>query len=204
MRFIACSLVWLGALVAQSGPVPLTQGERDRALSHLHATRKMFLDAVAGLTPAQWEFKPAPEVWSIAEVAEHITLSEDMLFEIATQRALKAPTEPLSDFAPRGFRDDEKLLAAVLDRSTKVKAPEALTPRRSFPTPADLISEFKRRRDRTLEYVRTTEAALRAHRFPHPVLGPLDAYQWLLLVSAHCERHILQLNEVKQHPGFPK
>ena len=31
---------------------PLSQGERDRAMSSLHATRKMFLDEVANLSDA--------------------------------------------------------------------------------------------------------------------------------------------------------
>jgi hypothetical protein len=41
-------------LVAQ----PLSRGERDRAMSHLHATRKMLLDEVT--CRAQWRFKPVP------------------------------------------------------------------------------------------------------------------------------------------------
>ena len=60
----------------------LTQGERERAMSELHATRKQFLDSVAGLSDAQWNFKPSPDVWSVAEVAEHIAISEDMIFKL--------------------------------------------------------------------------------------------------------------------------
>ena len=37
----------------------LTQHDREFAMSHLHATRKMFLDSIAGLTPEQWTFKAA-------------------------------------------------------------------------------------------------------------------------------------------------
>src|SRR5260370_25583730 len=58
----------LGVLFAE----PLTQSERDKALSHFHATRKLLLDSVAGLSYAQWNFKPAPERWSIARCADHI------------------------------------------------------------------------------------------------------------------------------------
>ena len=73
---------------------PLSQGERDRAMSSLHATRKMFLDEVANLSDAQWTFKPAPERWSIAECAEHIALSEDLLFQLVTEKLMKSPAEP--------------------------------------------------------------------------------------------------------------
>ena len=38
-----------------------------------------------------------------------------------------------------------------------------------------------------------------------PGLGqPLDAYQWLLFISAHSERHTKQILEVKADPNFPQ
>ncbi len=37
-----------------------------------------------------------------------------------------------------------------------------------------------------------------------PLGRKLDAYQWVLLISAHCERHMKQIEEVKADPNFPK
>jgi hypothetical protein len=31
-----------------------------------------------------------------------------------------------------------------------------------------------------------------------------DLYQWFLMISTHSQRHIMQIREVKAHPGFPK
>ena len=76
MRALLCLLLLLPVAGAAQ---PLTQGERNRAMSELHATRKQFLDAIEGLTPAQWNFKPAGGGWSVAETAEHIAVSEDEL-----------------------------------------------------------------------------------------------------------------------------
>src|SRR5712672_1484573 len=67
----------------------LTQVERERAMSELHATRKQFLDSVAGLSDAQWNFKPSPDVWSVAEVAEHIAVSEDTILKLVTDQVMK-------------------------------------------------------------------------------------------------------------------
>jgi hypothetical protein len=44
----------------------LTQAERDRALAELTASRQQFLDSVAGLSAAQWNFKPDEKTWSVA------------------------------------------------------------------------------------------------------------------------------------------
>jgi type II secretory pathway pseudopilin PulG len=87
-------LLLLATLAAPAWPQSLTKEERERAMSELNATRKLFLDSLAGLSEAQWNFKPAPEVWSVAECAEHIALSEDRLYELVAQKLMKAPAEP--------------------------------------------------------------------------------------------------------------
>ena len=193
-------IVGLLALAAAGG-APLEQGERDRAMSHLHATRKVFLDSVAGLSDAQWNFKPAPERWSIAECAEHITVSEDTLFEFI-QQTMKSPAEPEKKAEVRG--KDEMILKMMPDRSVKAKAPEFLEPKRRWPDHAELIAHFKQSRDRNIAYIQTTGDDMRSHFRVHPFMKTIDAYQMMLLLSAHCERHTLQINEVKTDPNYPK
>jgi hypothetical protein len=38
----------------------------------------------------------------------------------------------------------------------------------------------------------------------NPAVQEADAYQWLLFLSAHTERHTKQIEEVKATAGFPK
>jgi len=89
------------------------------------------------------------------------------------------------------------------DRSQKFQAPEFLRPAARW-NQAALPGEFRTRRDGTIEFLRSTQQDLRSHTLPHPVLKTLDAYQWVLLISAHAQRHTAQIEEVKAHPGFPK
>lgn len=179
----------------------LTADERSRAMSELHASRKAFLDSVAGLSEAQWNFKPDPDTWSIAECAEHIAVSEDKIFELIGM-AMKSPADPSKKQEVQG--KDEIVLKAVPDRSQKFKAPEMLVPTHRWPTQTALIDHFKESRDRTIAYIRDTQDDLRSHFMPHPVLKTLDGYQWVLLISAHTQRHTAQLNEVKTNSDFPK
>jgi len=187
-----------GVLPAQT----LQQGERDRAMSHLHVTRKLFLDSLAGITPAQWSWKPSPEVWSVAEVAEHIALSEDLIFGLSRKVAAGPPATQEQKAETKG--KDETILKAMVDRSKKAQAPEPLKPTHKWKTKEELIAAFKKSRDNTIAYVQTTEDDLRGRATPHPIFKQLDAYQWVLILSAHSERHTLQLNEVKAMPGFPQ
>ena len=190
----------LGTLaLATAFAAPLEQGERDRAMSHLHATRKVFLDSIAGLSDAQWNFKPAADRWSIAECAEHIAVSDDSLFDLMRQ-TLKSAAAPEKKSAVK----DEFILRVVPDRSVKAKAPEFLQPKRRWPDRETLIAHFKQSRDRNIAYIQTTEDDLRSHFMDHPLLKTIDAYQVMLLLSAHCERHTAQIEEVKADSHYPK
>src|SRR5262249_61943916 len=80
----------------------LSQEERDKAVAELEGSKKAFLDATKGLSAAQWNFKPAPERWSIAECAEHIALSEGLIVGLVTDRIMKAPANPEKKGAAAG------------------------------------------------------------------------------------------------------
>lgn len=198
MKFTICLLAACAALVSAE---TLTQSERDRALSELYAGEKAFLDSISGLIQAQWNFKPAPDVWSIAECAEHITRTEDLLLQ-NLPKMMQAPAEPARRAETKD--KDNLVLTKTLDRSQKLKAPEVLVPTHQWPTQAALIEHFRQSRNRTLDYVRDTQDDLRVHFFDHPVFKTLDAYQFILLIAAHTERHTAQLNEVKLSPNYPK
>ena len=207
MRNSALTLALFGTLFAAAASgAPLNQSDRDRALSELYASRKQFLDAVAGLTPAQWTFKAGPDRWSIAEVAEHIIAAEDYLGSMVTKRMLGSPADEAKAAArAQGIQKmDEGFLANLRDRSQKLTAPGEIVPKGIYKTPAEAVAAFKAKRDKTLDYVRTTQDPLREH-FATPFPGfEMDGVQGLLMIAGHNERHVLQMEEVKQAPNYPK
>jgi hypothetical protein len=89
----ALSVVLMLLVTAAVAPT-LTTDERDRAVAELEGSRRVFLEATAGLSPEQWNFKSAPERWSVAECAEHIALSESFIFGLVSERILKMPATP--------------------------------------------------------------------------------------------------------------
>lgn len=186
---------------AAPASTPLTAAERETALKSLQATHDAFLQSIAGLSEKQWRFKPAPDRWSVAEVSEHIAVSESTIFGFV-QKIMASPATP--DKRAEVKVTDEKILMMIPDRSHKAQAPEFLKPTNRWATEPDLIKAFEDSRKATMDYVRTTNDDLRDHFGPHPLLGPMDAYQWILLISAHSERHTKQIEEVKADPNFPK
>jgi len=64
-----------------------------------------------------------------------------------------------------------------------------------WPDHAELIAHFKQSRDRNIAYIQTTGDDMRSHFRVHPFMKTIDAYQMMLLLSAHCERHTLQYRD---------
>ncbi|MFZ0796404.1 MAG: DinB family protein [Terriglobales bacterium] len=192
----------LAGIAQTAAPTTLSSEERENALKSLQSTHDAFLKSIAGLSEKQWRFKPAPDRWSVAEVSEHITVAESSLLGLVQKQIMASPAAP--DKRAEAAGKDEMILKMVPDRTHKVQAPEFLKPTNRWATQAELTRAFEDSRKATMDYVRTTNDDLRDHFGPHPMLGPLDAYQWILLISAHSERHTKQIEEVKADPNFPK
>ncbi|MBC7798538.1 MAG: DinB family protein [Pyrinomonadaceae bacterium] len=181
----------------------LTAKEREQAVQYLKETKQKFLNSINGLTAEQWNFKPAPERWSIAEVAEHIGIAEQTILGMVQTKIVKSPGSPEMRAEAKG--KDEIILKIIPNRAAgKAQAPEILKPVGKWKTQESLIKDFNVNRTNTVTYVSNTKDALRDHFAPHPVFKTLDAYQWLLFLAAHSERHTAQIIEVKNDPNFPK
>ncbi len=198
MKRIFALVVMLAATAVSS--FAQTQADRDKAIQYLEKTRQGVVDATKGLSPAQWNFKPAPDRWSVAEVTEHIAAAEDFLFTMVQEKAMKAP--------PRAAGEDVKViddfvLAAIPDRSHKAQAPEPLKPSNRFGSPEASLTHFAESRTKTEAFAKDGQG-LRDHAMESPLGKNLDPYEWILFIAAHSERHTKQILEVKADPNFPK
>jgi len=177
----------------------LTPADREKAVQYLETTKKGVLEATKGLTAAQWNFKPAPDRWSIAECMEHIAAAEDYIRGMVVEKVMVAPAAPGRDVV----KIDETIIANVPDRTNKVQAPEPLKPTNRFGSPQAAVDHFVESRSKTEEFVKDTPG-LRDHAADSPIGTKWDAYEFVLLIAAHSERHTKQINEVKADPNFPK
>jgi len=196
------SMIVIAMLLTPAAGPTISQAERDKAVTELEGSEKVFLEATRGLSEAQWNYKPAPDRWSVAECAEHIGVTEDMIFKMITEQALKGPAEPQKRELVK--MQDDQIVPMALDRTQKFKAPESIQPTRRWATPGEISKNVLENRAKTLALVNTTDQDLRNHFMDHPVLKTLDTYQWTILISAHMRRHTAQILEVKADPNFPK
>lgn len=197
---LALAIIGLAAASAfAADPAPSAVPDKAALIKELQRTEDHLLTAVSGLSEAQWNYKAAPDRWSIAECMEHITAAEPFLRTMIAD----AVKTPLADDVKGGAMHDEMIKKGLVDRSKKFKAPEPLIPTNRFGTPAAAIEAFKKERAETIKLA--SEAPdLRANGSKHFLFGPLDAYGWFLFQSGHSERHTLQIEEVKASAGYPK
>lgn len=179
----------------------LTKKERKFAKEHLKETKKDLTKTVEGLTPAQLSFKVDSTRWSVEDCVKHIAMAEMGLWK-TIQDGLSQPPNPEKRAEIK--MTDEQLVKAIQDRSTKFQAPEPLQPKNTpFKSMAEALSSFKENRTKLISYIDDTQEDMRNHVINFPV-GIMDAYQLVLLMSAHSNRHTQQIKEVMADPNFPK
>jgi hypothetical protein len=192
----AAAIPFAAATLAQAqNATPL---DKEKALAYLEISKKGVLAATRGLSQAQWNFKPAPDKWSVAECMEHIAAAEDYIRSMVEQNVMKAPAAPDRDLA----KIDAGIMATVPDRSNRVQAPAPLRPTNRFGNPDGSVKHFVESREKTEGFLKNT-ADLRGHAADNPLGTKWDAYEFVLLIAAHCERHTKQIEEVKASPNFP-
>lgn len=167
------------------------------ASRYLEDTRNVLVDAIVGLSAQQWEFKPAPDCWSIAEIVEHLVIIEGRVHGIILKIG-DAP-EPPPDWDRAEM--DARILREVPDRSSKIQAPPVLCPTEAW-SRTEALERFFKTRERTIQLL--AAPSLRGHVLPHPIMGLWDGYQWLVAAGAHGMRHTGQILEVKSAPNFPQ
>lgn len=198
-RFLLTVLVITG-LAGTLKNSSLTSQERKLVINELKDSKSELLKSIKGLSEQQLNYKPSRERWSIKECIYHVTMAEKGLWETFAT-TMKEPSVPVK---PATLLSDEDVVNIATDRVHKLIAPESLQPVKApWKTANEAISAFKIIRMEHVKYAKLTTEDLRDHFMPL-AFGKIDGYQFLLFMSAHCNRHIQQINEIKADPGFPK
>lgn len=174
---------------------PMTQGEREHLVAHLQMTQSWLIDEVSSLSPAQLNFRPAPDRWTVAEAVQHLVISEPNYWKLL-QDALKQPPKKLAQQAT-----DADVLWYGIDRTQHEKTPAKQNPIDQKIDVPQALKAFLAMHAQLLEMARSSNEDLRGHAVPD---WGVDAYQCLLEISTHEQRHILQIREIKASAGFPK
>jgi hypothetical protein len=184
-------------IVLSAGPLwcaPPGALERQRLIAHFEMTESWLVDEVSNLSQEQLRFRPTPTSWNILDCVEHLDLAEPNYWRMF-QSAIAAPA------SRRGTpsTDLERIWYGI-DRTERTKTVPSETPKSTYASLDPALHDFRVLRATMLTYIRSSQDDWRHHLIPE---WDRDAYQWLLMISAHSQRHILQIREIKHDAAFP-
>lgn len=193
------------ALSMQAADPKMSPADVEQGRQYLQQTRNYVIGATKGLSAAQWKFKPSPDRWSIAEILEHIVVTQE--FGLGPIKAQLANAPSASN--PNAKTIDAVVMQQFPDRTKKFTAPEMLQPTGRW-TPGEMLERLNKNHALLIAQLESTPD-LREHSIPAPPLKALskgayenmDGYQWILASAGHTERHTKQILEVKADPNFP-
>ena len=152
----------------------MTPEERSAQLKSYASAYEQLAAAVAQFPRAMWQFRPAPERWTIHEIIVHITDSEANSY-VRCRRLLAEPGSAVLGY-------DESVWAQQL--------------RYHDQSPEDALALFKWLRQASYGLVKDAPEAAWANRINHSENGWMTLDDWLTIYARHVSDHIAQMQGV--------
>jgi hypothetical protein len=178
----------------------LTDEERKKAVSKLIGTHELMINTLDGLSEEQLDYKSTPESWSIAECVEHLAISEHSFSDLLKATLATAPDDAMRAAATM---EDDQIYAMISSREKKVKTSEAFEPTGKFGSYQATLDALTAKRTEHIKYLESTDDDFRNH-FKEMPFGTIDAYQMVLFMAGHTERHVKQMEEIMEDEDFPE
>jgi len=158
----------------------------------LKETRDELLGILDGLSGDQLNKQIDSFSWSIGQVCQHLAKTEE-LYVVAIRKGLKSTEDSLIENKPLEF---------LLDRNNKLEAPDIAKPTDEFLEYEEIIEKLNYSRNKLHEILNTVDdpAVLSRRHFIHPVFKEMLLIEWVRSLYLHEQRHIKQINEIKD--GF--
>lgn len=171
-------------------------------LAYAQLQRLALFEAVSLIPEPLRDRRVDAETWSAAEVLEHLHRVESGIARLLTrsvERAQAAGLEPENEVGSLLASLDSLRLT---DRSRRMSAPEPVMPRGEL-TAAQGMAALTESREALVSALQQADGlALGRITRDHPILGPLNLYQWVLFVGQHEARHAGQLHDLARQLTF--
>lgn len=154
----------------------------------LEDAQQAMVSQLARLSEAQKNAPAAEGRWSVAQHLEHLAIVEDGCGRLMSKL--------IKEVKAAGTQETEtSSLLHSLDRyevwnvTRRVEAPEGVRPNGGLSTD-DAFARLSTARARMIDALTSASGlALASVTYPHPLIGPLNVYQWGIVSAHHQRRH---------------
>jgi hypothetical protein len=141
-------------------------------------------------------WKPGENKWNIAEIAEHILLSERIIYVLIAR-----PSDSQSE-KPELVGNEKMKRILVERRSVQVPSAPSLQPKGIYRDALAFGTELVTNRDRQKQELLSGRIALDNRTHKHPVLGDMTTTDWLYFNLHHAQRHLEQMKDILMTQGY--
>ncbi len=162
-----------------------------KVYSSIHHLTEAYYTHWTHYTEAQFQLTPPIGGWSYSEVYAHIFDAS-----ILSLQSMEKCLEGLGKNRPTAFAVKLILWMGILPPGVKYKVPPVLADRVKVISRAEadeLMSKFKMQLDE--DYKKMSRARIDL-KTTHPVMGFLNARQWLRFIEIHLKHHLKQLKRI--------
>ncbi|WP_340371878.1 DinB family protein [Peribacillus sp. FSL E2-0218] len=155
----------------------------------LFESRNQLIGEISDLDEKALHHRPAPGVWSIAQICHHLYLTEQVFTDVIA-----------NGIRERDFTNIiQKNIYLVSDRTKKFASPASLSPSSNPFQLTNIMDLLAESRDRLFQvlYEMDEDTSLSKKKAKHPLFGDLSLDQWIELLSLHEQRHTKQIQEIK-------
>ncbi len=168
------------------------------AFEHLEQKKNILFQDLEKLENEQLGFHLVADSWSVLQVVEHIFLVEKSTVHTISKN-------PIERKMQKNLREliGSAIGWLVFRFGLKVKTPSKdFEPQGNIPL-SDLQQQWEETRTTLTGILETiTEEKRDFTIFRHPISGPLDASETLLLLTQHYDHHLRQIKRIRQSEKF--
>ena len=154
----------------------MTDGERVELIVRYRAGYATLVGALEGVTPAELDWRPSPEAWSVRDVVHHLGDAE-VTGAVRLRRLLTEEAPAIPAF-------DEEVYRERLAYAARPIEPALDGVRAAHATSAELLDRLS-----PADWLRTGT---------HSEEGPYSVERWLAFHAAHTAQHAAQIRQLRQ------
>jgi hypothetical protein len=137
----------------------------------------------------------------VAQILDHLAITNSRVAALVNKSIAEAKANGLGPDTATSTVLRTIPTERILDRTTKVQAPEMIRPRSEGDAETAWADLAQAREKLRAAFLTGDGLALDQVIQPHPVLGPINMYQWVLFNGSHEARHTLQIREIAAELG---
>ncbi len=163
---------------------------KEQIARDINRSAERLIEAITNFPEDKFNLKPSADSWSAGEVAEHL-----IIIGRGQSRILAKPARPITGRDPLGKLDEMR--GRMSDFTDKVVAMDPVLPTGNPITKTDAIQQIKDNTKAILDGVATEDLTMMTP-ITNRLFGELTRAEWIYFAIYHCERHIQQMERIKE------